>query len=255
MTEDEDSLSEKSDDEKQGAASVDDKGDVEMYVERGNDSPDDEDPVDSAEEVDQDDNQNLSPGGISYTSRLIPSKRCLRDVITETPRAILYPWSKKANFEALISEEILRTILIHTDKKLLEIRRSLHVRYPTTLFSMEELKAELTIILRAGRDKDNFSNLEGFSKPFYRTVMSLNRFKLLLWCLRFDKWYTYDERKLVYKFAAVCKTRNIFLQNARGVYIPRKCITVNEQLVGYRDRIAGRAYMPSKPRKYGLKIF
>ena len=30
---------------------------------------------------------------------------------------------------------------------------------------------------------------------------------------------------------------------------------MDEQLVGYRSRIPGRTYMPSKPRKYGLKIF
>ena len=40
-----------------------------MFVKRGSDSSDDEEvPVDSVEEVDQDDNQIFSPGGISCTS-------------------------------------------------------------------------------------------------------------------------------------------------------------------------------------------
>ena len=39
------------------------------------------------------------------------------------------------------------------------------------------------------------------------------------------------------------------------IYIPGECITVDEQLAGYRGRIPGRTYIPSKARKYGLKIF
>ena len=44
-------------------------------------------------------------------------------------------------------------------------------------------------------DRDNFLDLEGLWQPsdsrlFYRTVMSLNRFKLLFWCLRLDKRHT-----------------------------------------------------------------
>ena len=52
-----------------------------MFVERGNGSlVDEEEPVDSAEEVGQNDNQILSPDGISYTSRPIPSRRRLRKI-------------------------------------------------------------------------------------------------------------------------------------------------------------------------------
>ena len=137
-------------------------------------------------------------------------------MITETPRTILNPQSEKASFEALISEEILRTIFMYTNRKLREIQKSLYVRYPTTSFSMEELKARLAIILRAGCDK-NFSDLEGLwqlsdSRPFFRTVMSLNRFKLLLRCLRFNNCYTRDKQKVVDKLAAVSEIWDIFFK-------------------------------------------
>ena len=39
------------------------------------------------------------------------------------------------------------------------------------------------------------------------------------------------------------------------IHIPGECITVNEQVAGYRGRIPGRTYIQSKARKYGLKIF
>ena len=119
MIEDKDSLWEHSDDEEQGAAIADDEGDVEVFVERGSDSlVDKKEPVDSAEEVDENDDQILSPGDISNTSRPMRSRRRLRNVITETPRAILNLWSEKASFETLIGDGILRTVLMHTNKKL-----------------------------------------------------------------------------------------------------------------------------------------
>ena len=125
---------------------------------------------------------------------------------------------------------------------------------------MDELKAGLAIILRAGSDRDNFTELDNLwqpqdSRPFYRAVMSLVRFKFLLRCLRFDNWHTREERKVDNKFAVVAEIWDIFLINLRRAYIPDDCITVDEQLVGYRGRIPGRTYIPSKPRKYGLKIF
>ena len=79
--------------------------------------------------------------------------------------------------------------------------------------------------------------------------------QFLLRCIRFDNWHTREERKTLNKFAAVSEVWEIFLKYIRCVYIPNESITVDEQLVGYRGRIPGRTYMPSKPRKYGLKIF
>ena len=47
----------------------------------------------------------------------------------------------------------------------------------------------------------------------------------------------------------------LFLGSIQRVCVSADCITVDKQLVEYRGRIRGRTYMPSKPRKYGLKIF
>ena len=64
-----------------------------------------------------------------------------------------------------------------------------------------------------------------------------------------------EQRKINGKFAATSKIWGLFLKRIQRVYVPDDCITVNEQLVGYRGRIPDGTYMPSKPRKYGLKIF
>ena len=125
---------------------------------------------------------------------------------------------------------------------------------------MDELKAGLAIILRSGSDRGNFTERDNIwqpedSKSFYRAVMSLVRFKFLFRCLRFDNWNTREERKVHSKFAAVAEIWDIFLINLRRACIPNDCITVDEQLVGYRAKIPCRTYIPSTQRKYGLKMF
>ena len=75
--------------------SADDEGDVEVFAKRGSDNSDEEELVDIVEEIDQGDDQILSPGVIPYTARLIPSRRHLRNVIIETPRTTLNPGMKK----------------------------------------------------------------------------------------------------------------------------------------------------------------
>ena len=118
----------------------------------------------------------------------------------------------------------------------------------------------MAAILQAGSDRDNCTELQnlwdvGDSKPFYRAVMSLNCFKCFLRCVRFDKWHTREQRKINDTFAAISEICGLFLGNIQRVYVSDDSIPVDEQSVGYRGRFPGRTYMPSKPRKYGLKIF
>ena len=99
----------------------------------------------------------------------------VRNVITETARAVVRLQSEKESFKCLVSEEILRAVLMHTNRKMQQIQRNLHACYSTNAFSMEELKADIAIVLRAGRDRDNFSDLIDLwnpsdSRPFYRTL-------------------------------------------------------------------------------------
>ena len=44
-------------------------------------------------------------------------------------------------------------------------------------------------------------------------------------------------------------------QNLKKYYMPGVLVTVDEQLVAFRGRCSFKQYIPSKPAKYGLKIF
>ena len=62
-----------------------------------------------------------------------------------------------------------------------------------------------------------------------------------------------NKERLITSLLLFQKYAQFFLETR--IYIPRECIIVDEQLAGYRGRIPRRTYVPSKARKYVLKIF
>ena len=85
--------------------------------------------------------------------------------------------------------------------------------------------------------------------------MSLNRFVFFLRCARFDNYRSRPQRLETDRLAAISDIWKQFVSNLRRHYIPGETLTLDEQLVGYRGCIPGRTYIPSKPSKYGLKVF
>ena len=203
-----------SEEEEETGPVVDDEGNVEIFEENATDDEDEED----EETMNADDNDTdhedkecvLSRSGIEYSTRPIPARRRMRNILTQSSKVIANPLSEIESFELFLSEDILQTVLMHTNRKAREIRRILSRLQLFKTFSVDELKAGLAIILRAGSDRDNFTELDNLwqpedSKPFYRAVVSLVCFKFLLRCLQFDNWHTREERKVHNKFAAVAE--------------------------------------------------
>ena len=134
----------------------------------------------------------------------------MQNILTQSSKVIACSWSDIESFELFLSKDILQTVLLHTNWKTREIRRTLSRLQPFKTFSMGKLKAGLAIILQVGSNRDNFTELDNLlqpedSKPFYQAVMFLVRFKFLLRCLQFDNWHTQEERKVYNKFAAVAE--------------------------------------------------
>ena len=216
--------------------------------------------ADSSDTDHEDEGCVLSRRGIKYSTRPIPARPRMLNILIQSSKVIANPQSEIESFDLFLSEDILRTVLMRTNRKAREIRITLSRLQPFKTFSMDELKADLAIILRAGSDRDNFTKLDNLwqpedSKPFSRAIMSLVHLKFFLRCLRLNNWYTREERKVHNKFAAVAETWDIFLINLRRANISDDCIIVDKQLVGYRGKILGRNHIPSKSRKYRLKIF
>jgi len=152
----------------------------------------------------------------------------------------------------LFDDNVLHQVLLHTNRRLRGVNKK--------IFSLMELKAVLGVLIRAGADRDNLSSLSSLfdpkdSRPFYRCAISNNRFKLFLRYATFDNRNTRRERQKTDRMAAVQDIWSMFQTNLLRWYVPGEWLTVDEQLYGYRGYAPGRAYMSSKPAKYGIKIF
>lgn len=236
------------------------EGDMEVFSEGGSS----EESSSSEEEEDEDaDNNLIAANGVVYSNQPFEHRLRERNIINERPRALVRPATESESFFHFIPEEILRVVLRSTNIKARAVRHEQErhrQRAYMADFSYEELLAGLAICIRAGKDRDNFCSIDDFyckndSKPFYRATMSKHRFKFFLRCIRFDDFRSREIRRREDRMAAISDVWQMFLSNLRRVYIPKENLTIDEQLVGYRGRIPGRTYIPSKPRKYGLKIF
>ena len=148
---------------------VDDEGNVEIFQENATDEEDEKD----EETMNADDNDTdhedeecvLGRSGTEYSTRPIPARRRMRNILTQSFKVIANPRSEIESFELFLSEDTLRTVLMHTNRKAREIRRILSRLQSFKTFSMDELKAGLAIVLRAGNDRDNFTELDNLWQP------------------------------------------------------------------------------------------
>ena len=239
------------------AISSDDDGDMEIFEENGSRSDSSESEASNDE---NDDHSIISPNGISYSREPPTERRRARNIIDfeHRPRNLAHVTSELEALLLFLPEEQLRVILRHTNRKCQDVfrvrRQNIH------LFSYEEFLACLGVHIRLGADRDNFTSLEDIwsvqnGRPFYRAVISRDRFKTFLSVVRFDNYRTRSQRLTTDRLAAISEIWDPFIQGLRRLYVPSFVLTVDEQLLGYRGRVPGRTYMPAKPRKYGLKIF
>ena len=123
-----------------------------------------------------------------------------------------------------------------------------------------EMTAFIGLNLLAGLHKSNhepilslWSEKEG--RPVYIATMFRNRFTDILKYLRFDNRATRAERRATDKLAAFRDFWTLFQAQFQKYYIPGTDLCVDEQLVAFRGKYPFRQYIPSKPEKYGIKIW
>jgi len=108
--------------------------------------------------------------------------------------------------------------------------------------------------------KSNRHNLEDLwamdrtGVEIFRDTMSIQRFKFLLRCLRFDDSTSRETRKAVDKLVPIRDIFESFRQNCMQHYSLTEFVTIDETL-GFRGRCSFRQYMPNKLANYGLELF
>ena len=73
--------------------------------------------------------------------------------------------------------------------------------------------------------------------------------------IRFDNGNTRQQRLINSKTAAIDDIWQMLQHNLAVAYTPHEALTVDEQLFPYRGRTRFTQYIPSKPAKYGLKVW
>lgn len=85
--------------------------------------------------------------------------------------------------------------------------------------------------------------------------MAYNRFRFLCRCIRFDDISTRQERRNLDKLAPIRDIFERFVSKCQSSVTPSAYLTIDEQLVAFRGRCPFKQYIPSKPSKYGLKVY
>ena len=122
------------------------------------------------------------------------------------------------------------------------------------------MKAFIGLCFLAGVYKSNHEPLaslwsEKEGRPIFSATMSRTRITTILQYLRFDNHTTRAERQATNKLAPFWDFWIMFQAQLPKFYIPGTDLCVDEQLVPFRDRVGFQQYIPSKPAKYGMKIW
>lgn len=123
-----------------------------------------------------------------------------------------------------------------------------------------EFKAFIGCLIYIGLHKSGNESYEELwsdddGRAKLRATMSLNRFKVIMKFLRFDDKNTREDRRQRDKLCAFREIWEMFLSRCRMCYSLGPNGTIDEMLVGFRGRCPFRVYMPSKPNRYGIKIW
>ena len=88
--------------------------------------------------------------------------------------------------------------------------------------------------------------------PIFGAVMSRNRFDLLLQFLHFADNATADRTDKLYKVRPLL---DLLGATFKAVYKPEREVSIDEELIKFKGRVAFRQYIPSKRSRFGIKVF
>lgn len=161
----------------------------------------------------------------------------------------------KSSFELFMSNGIKNIVIEMTNIKGSQI-------FETDWKPMDiiEFDAYLGLLIMAGVMKSHGESLgnlwdEKNGRPIFRATMSLKRFMAISASLRFDNSVDRTERRQRDKLAPIRNVWDKWNNQLRVFYNPHDNCTIDEQLVPFRGRCNFKQYIPSKPAKYGLKIW
>ncbi|XP_056117511.1 piggyBac transposable element-derived protein 4-like isoform X1 [Rhinichthys klamathensis goyatoka] len=123
-----------------------------------------------------------------------------------------------------------------------------------------DIQAYFGLLILAGVYRSHHEALSSLwngvsGRAIFRATMSLNTFTIMSRILCFSRRVAGPGRQKDDKLAPVRDIWEKWVQRLPLLYNPGPSITVDECLVPFRGRCPFKQYMPSKPSKYGIKIW
>ncbi|XP_039291956.1 piggyBac transposable element-derived protein 4-like [Nilaparvata lugens] len=187
-----------------------------------------------------------------------------QNIVTHLPGVKGNARNAKSAFECwsnLFTDNILDTIVTCTNQYMNSIKDQFSRERDIKPTDVIELKAYIGLLYLAGAYKANRQCLEelwgaeGDGVEKFSLVMNLKRFKTLTHCLRFDDRTNRADRKKYDRLAPVREVFEKFVENCQKSYCVGENVTLDEMLPGFRGRCSFKQYIPSKPNKYGIKVY
>lgn len=165
-------------------------------------------------------------------------------------------------FNLLVDEDILRLIVTETNRfaeqLLVSKRKTKHARHnkwtPTTV---DEIKKFLGLtmwmgLVRLSSLADYWANQGIYKQYIPSTIMSRNRYQMLLSMLHFNNNETIQKGDRLAKIEPLC---TVLERKFKELFFPGEDIVIDETLVPWRGRLIFRQYIPNKTHRYGIKLF
>ncbi|XP_046391494.1 piggyBac transposable element-derived protein 4-like [Ischnura elegans] len=163
-------------------------------------------------------------------------------------------------FSLFVDDSLVEDIVKFTNMEAERVNSSKKLKIAWKPCDCIEIRAFFGLLLTAGYLRSNHTSYDVlwsqlYGPPIFRATMGLKRFKYLLAFILFDDKAKRSVRPQKDKFAPIREVWEKLNTNFKKHYLPGSNITVDEQLIPYRGKCPFKQYMPSKPDKYGMKVW
>uniref|UniRef100_T1I3L1 DDE_Tnp_1_7 domain-containing protein n=1 Tax=Rhodnius prolixus TaxID=13249 RepID=T1I3L1_RHOPR len=164
-------------------------------------------------------------------------------------------------YQVFVNDELIDLIVKETNRYAQQLILKKHSSKSRISFwknTDREIKNFFAVVLTMGLVQISNINLYWCKDPIYHnsfisSLMSRDRFLLLLKCLHFSN--NEDDTNKQNRLRKIEPLIGILTKNFSSVISHGKELVIDESLIPFRGRLIFRQYIPNKAHKYGIKIY
>ena len=155
-------------------------------------------------------------------------------------------------FYMIFDEILFEKILVHTNE-MLKDRGEPQI-------TIIDLKKFVGLVILAGSMNSNMESIkwmwnENYGRKIFPSTMTKRMFSRITQNMRFDNFRSRRINNCNDKLQPIRWIFERVIKNSQKLMKPGESVTVDEQLIPFRGRCSFKQYIPSKPAKYGIKVW